>query len=680
MAPAPVTVDGRPVEWAEAGALVVGAGAAGLAAAVALAEAGVDVLLVTDHLLTGTSRNAGSDKQTYYKLTLAGDGDDSVAGLAATLFAGGAMDGDVALAEAAGSARAFYRLVALGVPFPQDPWGQFAGYKTDHDPRQRATSAGPYTSKAMVEALARRLAELPARVVAGVRAVDLVTVGAGEGGPGRVAGFLGWRIEASGWLAVRSDHVVWAVGGPAALYADRVYPSGQWGAAGAPLRAGAACSNVTEWQFGLASLRPRWNVSGSYMQVIPRFFSVDAAGVERDFLEADLGAARAAELTFLKGYQWPFDVRKAADGSSRVDLLVRREQALGRRVCLDFRRNGGDGTFDPDRLSAEARDYLARADALGATPVERLRRLNEPAYQLYLDKQPRVDLAAEPLEIGLCAQHNNGGLTIDPWWRTTLPGLYAVGEAAGSHGVYRPGGAALNGGQVGALRAAQWIARCVALSRGTPAAGDGTTGDFAAAAAAARARAERDVAAATAGEDPDHWLAWLQRLMSDAAGPVRTPAGLARASAEVGAWLARFPDGVAVDAASRRSVDRFWCLRDAAPAAQVYLGAMADYAAHGGLSRGSALYLDEGADPLAARPPLDGGTLDEVIQQVTWSEAGITARWRPRRPLPTDDPGFEAVWRRYRETGPTGEGGPAGHPPGQANSSSSVTTDWMSPR
>jgi succinate dehydrogenase/fumarate reductase flavoprotein subunit len=628
----------------EATALVVGAGAAGLAAAVALAESGVDTLVVSDRRLAGTSRNAGSDKQTYYKLTLAGDGADSVAAMAETLFSGGAMDGDVALAEAAGSARAFYQLVGLGVGFPQDPWGQFSGYKTDHDPRQRATSAGPYTSKAMVEGLERRLAATGARVVEGVRAVDLVTVTTPDGPA--VAGLLGWLIDEAAWVAIRAGHVVWAAGGPAALYADRVYPSGQWGAQGAALRAGAAASNVTEWQFGLGSLHPRWNVSGSYMQVIPRLFSLDAAGAEHDFLLAGLGGPdRVAELTFLKGYQWPFDVRKAAEGSSRIDLLVLAEQRAGRRVFLDFRANAAGG-FDPDRLTPEARDYLARAGALGATPVERLRQLNEPAYELYLDKNPRVDLAQAPLEIGLCAQHNNGGLTVDPWWRTTLPGLHAVGEAAGTHGVYRPGGAALNGGQVGAFRTAQWIAQAAA-----PADGDG----FAAAAAAAQARAQAELDAATAaeGQAPAEWLGWLGRLMSDHAGPVRTRAGLAHASAELGEWLDRFPAGVAADPSSRRSLDAFWLLRDAALAARVYLGAMRDYADHG-LSRGSALYLAEGEDPLAARPPLDGGALDEVIQESRWTGAGVDCRWRPRRPIPAEDPGFEAVWRRFRAAGPTG--------------------------
>ena len=97
--------------------VVVGTGSAGYAAADQLLLAAArrhqnqpDICLITDQIRAGTSRNAGSDKQTYYKLGLAGAAPDSVAELARTLFAGGAMDGDNALAEAAGSARAFLHL------------------------------------------------------------------------------------------------------------------------------------------------------------------------------------------------------------------------------------------------------------------------------------------------------------------------------------------------------------------------------------------------------------------------------------------------------------------------------------------------------------------------------------------------------------------------------------------
>jgi succinate dehydrogenase/fumarate reductase flavoprotein subunit len=81
--------------------------------------------------------------------------------------------------------------------------------------------------------------------------------------------------------------------------------------------------------------------------------------------------------------------------------------------------------------------------------------MNPPAIELYRSKG--VDIAKEYLEIALCAQHNNGGVAVDSDWQTEVKGLFAVGECAGTHGITRPGGSALNAGQVGALRAASYI-------------------------------------------------------------------------------------------------------------------------------------------------------------------------------------------------------------------------------
>ena len=134
--------------------IIVGSGAAGLNAAIALKKQGIqDVTVLTEGLTFGTSRNTGSDKQTYYKLTSSGTTPDSVRQMAQTLFDGGCVDGDIALAEAAVSTRAFFHLVDIGVPFPCNRYGEYVGYKTDHDPFKRGISAGPLTSRYMTERL-----------------------------------------------------------------------------------------------------------------------------------------------------------------------------------------------------------------------------------------------------------------------------------------------------------------------------------------------------------------------------------------------------------------------------------------------------------------------------------------------------------------------------------------------
>ena len=658
--------------------VVVGTGSAGFCAADRLWDFGQpDVVLVTDKVGAGTSRNAGSDKQTYYKMTLSGDDGDSVREMAQTLFAGGAMDGDNALTEAALSARAFLRLCELGVRFPQNRYGEFVGYKTDNDPRRRATSAGPFTSRSMVEHLETKVAANGTRIFDDCRVVDVIVH------DGAVAGLLVLRTDvraeqrgsgaASALLLFRCTNLVYATGGPAGMYATRVFPHGQWGASGAAYRAGVSGVNLTEWQFGLASLKPRWNVSGTYMQAMPRFVSTDlAGGDEREFLTEVIGDyGRQLSMIFLKGYQWPFDIRKARDGSSLIDLLVYRETVLrGRRVFLDFRTNPVRADLDPTQLSPEACTYLDRAGALFGTPIERLRHMNAPAYEFYLNKNPTVDLATELLEVDVCAQHNNGGLGVDAWWQSNVAGLFPVGEAGGAHGVYRPGGAALNSGQVGATRAARFIS----ARRDTEPLG---SREFAAAAGpvltAAAGLVDAATARAAAGE-PDNTGVLLRavgELMSAKAGPVRSAESIRSALEQIRAWVDGYEDLVVADGGSRRAVDRTFLVRDILTTAHVYLTAMADFTAHGGRSRGSVLYTDPagslpvvGFGPDAAtelalpeifRFSLDAGALDGEIQETAWtaglggSGGSAACTWRPVRPIPNDDDFFENVWREFRE-------------------------------
>ena len=156
--------------------LIIGSGAAGLAAAVRLKSQGVeDIAIYTEGLKMGTSINTGSDKQTYYNLGMYGTEPDSPRLMAQDLAAGGSVHGDIALVEAALSPLAFHHLVSLGVPFPHDMFGQHIGYKTDHDPKRRATSCGPYTSRDMCLALTAAVKERSIPVFENRIAVKLLT-------------------------------------------------------------------------------------------------------------------------------------------------------------------------------------------------------------------------------------------------------------------------------------------------------------------------------------------------------------------------------------------------------------------------------------------------------------------------------------------------------------------------
>ena len=216
--------------------------------------------------------------------------------MAETLLSEG-VNGDTALCEAAGSAQSFFKLVQLGVRFPTNEYGEFVGYQTDHDTRGRATSAGPLTSRQMTEALEREVRRR------GIPILDGMTAFAVLRDKDRVAGVLAYEPRTRGLCLLLAAHVILATGGPAMIYEDSVFPESQQGMTGMAARAGARLSNLHQWQYGLASVAFRWNVSGSYQQVLPRYVSVDADGTEHEFLNEAFpdDPMEGVRLSFLKG-------------------------------------------------------------------------------------------------------------------------------------------------------------------------------------------------------------------------------------------------------------------------------------------------------------------------------------------------------------------------------------------
>src|SRR4030042_940346 len=288
--------------------LVIGSGAASLNAAVSLYREGQkDIIIATSKWGGGTSNNAGSDKQTYYKLSLSGEKGDSVIEMAKDLFSGHCMHGDIALCEAQGSVRAFMNLVSLGVPFPHDKYGSWAGYKTDNDAGARATSAGPYTSKIMFEVLAGEVKRNRIKILDRHQVVALLT----DRNRANVIGALAINMRVKdpfkAFVLFSCMNVVLGTGGPAGIYEASVYPVSQAGSIGMAFKAGASGQNLTESQFGIASTKFRWNLSRSYQQAIPAYFSTDKNGSGRhEFLNDFFPDIRAlSRAIFMKGNQWP---------------------------------------------------------------------------------------------------------------------------------------------------------------------------------------------------------------------------------------------------------------------------------------------------------------------------------------------------------------------------------------
>ncbi len=640
--------------------LIIGSGAAALNCAEHLHELAVaDIAIVTERLGAGTSNNSGSDKQTYYKLGIFGDVSDSPVEFAHSLYDGGMMHGDLAYIEALGSVPEFFHLVRNGVRFPFNRYGAYVGYKTDHDPRQRATSAGPRTSMQMFSTSLERVSQNGTVILDGYEVVALLT--SGEDHEKRIRGAVAMQCSNPGStesIAVfNCENVVMATGGPGEMYAQSVYPRGQTGSHGLALEIGAIANNLGESQYGLASTNFRWNLSGTYQQVIPCYYSTAPGGGDvRYFLNDyffDMG--QLASAVFLKGYQWPFHAARLQDmGSSIVDYAVFRETSAGRRVWMDFRRNtlpcNGIDDFSFDLLSEEARIYLENSGAMQETPIERLRHMNMPSIEIYADNG--IDLETEPIPVAVCAQHNNGGLRGDIWWQSNIRHLFPIGEVNGSHGV-RPGGSALNSGQVGGLRAAQYIANACT---GRPPCVEEFLLLCGMQLKEFHLRMKRHENAGASVPDNRQIRREIQSRMSESGAFLRSEEGVSRAldaARNLHAGILR--DGIRAgegDSAAAAFQNEHLCLTHIA-----FLETIRAYIRRGGGSRGGYVIEDPGARLLVQTKkgselphrPENEDMREEILETVVGKNGRVSVNPVRRRPLPADDSWYETVWRNWRE-------------------------------
>lgn len=640
--------------------LIIGSGAAALNAAVNVFEKGQkNIAIATDNWGGGTSNNAGSDKQTYYKLSLSGDIPDSPLEMARDLL-GGCMHGDIALCEAQNSLEAFFHLVKLGVPFPHDRLGAFVGYKTDHDPRGRATSAGPLTSHLMFESLAKNVKEKGIKIFDRHEIIALLTEEIG--GEKQIIGAIAINKNTLdsknyGFVVFNSVNVILGTGGPAGMYKTSVYPESQLGSHGLAFEIGAIGNNLTESQYGLASIKFRWNLSGTYQQVIPRYVSTDKGGHdEQEFLNdffPDMG--NLATAIFLKGYQWPFDPRKIRNyGSSLIDLLVYQETVLkGRRVFLDFTKNlSGGGILDDfsfDLLDKEAYGYLEKSEALLDTPIERLKKMNQPAVDLY--KSHDIDITKEYLEIAVCAQHNNGGFRGNIWWESNIRHLFPVGEANGTHGVYRPGGSALNSGQVGSMRAALYISK--RYTDDPPEKKefmDSVEGQIRRKLEFARKISDHKTKNPFISETRRE----IQERMSTCGAHIRDPKRIQKTVDEAWDLYSRLKNDMKIP--SIKDLPAAFKIIDLCLTHALYLEAIKEYMEKGGQSRGSYLIMDPeeeipckelGDEWKFHLNEEDSFVNTKILEIYLDKNTNVKKQWIDIRPIPLEDVWFENIWNEY---------------------------------
>lgn len=216
-----------------------------------------------------------------------------------------------------------------------------------------------------------------------------------------------------------SGAVVMAGGGAGRLFKYALNPSEMTGDSYAlGYLAGARLENMEFMQVGMGILSPGKSILNSWI------WSVHPEVTDRNgmpvFPEKFGNGVTKGEAMDAKSVHYPFSSESI---SRNIEIYIQRAIAAG-RGC----RNGG--------VQLDARAALkSRRDGKLKLFEDMWRLTNE----WFLSRG--IDAEQEPMEIACFAHAINGGLKIDSKAQTSLPGLYAAGEAsAGAHGADRLGG------------------------------------------------------------------------------------------------------------------------------------------------------------------------------------------------------------------------------------------------
>jgi succinate dehydrogenase / fumarate reductase flavoprotein subunit len=431
--------------------LVVGGGGAALRAAIAAKEynKGLKVMIVTKGKLgkSGVTATACSDRMAFHATldhTEPG-GADSWRYHADDIYRIGGKVSDYNLAEVlAKNARdAFEYLDRLGVPFVKKN-GLADQFVTDGSEYARACYTGPYTAVDIEKALMIKFEEMDIDVH------DFCMVARLVKHDGRIIGAVALdtreKDPEKAVIAISAGAVILATGGGGMIYEHNVFPAGMTGDGYAlAYEAGAELVNMEFIQIGIASVKTKFNCSGSMMRAVPRL--INDAGEEflKKYFPDGTSCEEIYNTLFKKGASWPVSYEHK---THIIDIALYKEMKAGHKVYLDYSKNPEGFRFD--MLSEENRARYRREQTRdigerkrNESPLYRLMEINEPSIKWFSDRG--IDLMkGELIEVAACAQHFQGGVKIDEYARTTIPGLWAAGEAAGGqHGANRPGGNAL---------------------------------------------------------------------------------------------------------------------------------------------------------------------------------------------------------------------------------------------
>lgn len=478
------------VRHLDADVLIIGAGGAGMYAAIEAARRGAGRVLLVDRSLIG--RGGATVMAQMTVAAAVGPDDDWRYHLADTLTAGrGLSDPKLAALLCEVGAECILEMDAWKVGWARSGNGFAAVQAPGHD-RPRCVyvdflSTGPAVSRTL-RAQVQRVG--PAiRRIGEVAVTDLIVQ------DGAVTGAAALHVATGEALTIGAGATIIATGGLTRLYARNSASLNMSGDGYAlALRAGAVLQDMEFVQFFPIG------------HLAPRLIGMDP--IMWDPFRYKLGGRllNGAMEDFLD--RWGGDAENGKYSTTRdlATYAITKEAEAGRGspsggAWLSFTHvPEGElrGAFGPviDRLAANG-----------------------------------IDLTRDAIEVSPIAHYHMGGVRVDTAMRTNLPGLLAAGEAVGgANGANRLSGNA--------------ITEALAYGRiaGAEAARIAATGETPAFARAAAMPALDRLRAGARDMNTAEMIARLQRLMSADVGPFRTAAGLARAAGALDAMRAEIGD------------------------------------------------------------------------------------------------------------------------------------------
>jgi len=399
--------------------LVIGAGGAGLRAAIEAKSNGADVVVVNKGVSgqTGCTRSAASDWMAFGAAFGHADPADNPIEHWIDIMVKGGLVCDPLLSKniAFNAPDRLMDLENWGANFDKTTDGKFVQILSDGARYPRACGRGADTGPIIIKVLINRANQLGVKFTDNISSADLILDESGV-----VTGC--WGVDRkTGELAIfEAGAVVLAAGGAGNLYAINVFPGGMSGDGYAmAYRIGAELVNMEFIQIGPSIVHPlNFALSGVFWRLNPRITNKYGEEFIPKYIPRGVDINKAI---YTKGVSYPFTIRNE---SKWVDVAVYTEIAEGRGtehngVYMDISHN------DPEVIRTRAR-----------VPFNHLINYG-------------IDLRKDRVEFAPAIQHFNGGVRINAKAETNIPGLYAAGEnAGGQHGADRPGGNALADCQV----------------------------------------------------------------------------------------------------------------------------------------------------------------------------------------------------------------------------------------